>query len=128
MEQGVQVNVAVTTKAFIMTMMKADPSVSFLALNCTLTFKLSNSFPAEELAFKKYVLIHQTHNNKLLTGQHMAGCFLKSFQLINKLKFNKTSTGMWMTWLNEHTTYIKADTLSFDVIKVIRFIFELTQT
>jgi len=59
LKTSTEINVAVNVKMLLDTMMKANPSIAVLALDCQATFHPKNdTFPSNEDKFKQFFLVH----------------------------------------------------------------------
>jgi len=117
---GTDFNVSANVKQVILTMLKADSTLSVLSLDKKLTYHpLHNDFPASEENFKTYFLVHPASTKPVKHQSVMVGCILCSSKMVKTIKFDKIEPSPVIDWLRSHKIFIEADALGHEVTRVV---------
>jgi len=122
-KSGTEINVAATIKQLFSTMKSANLHLTILALDWQATFRPNNDvFPTNEAKFKQFFLVHPYSKNLAYKNHIMIGCLLQSSQTLVNLKETELTSGNLLAWLTQHKIFIEANTLGYEVTKVIGFL------
>jgi len=113
-------NVLMHIKQVILTMTKANLTLSLLSLDKKPTYHPShNDFPASEDSSKAYFSVHLVPIKPTAYQNVMFGCVLRSSKTVSSIKFKKINPSPVINWLKPSQVFIEANALGHDVTRMV---------